>query len=1074
MKITERMINWLEFPREVVKLVLAPYLEMPRGEFPYVMQHHWRMRSVHVDWRMASNKHLVGFSVAHDSPVIIRRDALVEIVPIETVSKFRGKGLEILPLEGLEVYGRNGFVKATGIARHLFQHDLVEVTTRRGHIQVTPGHSLFKGGRPCLAKELRVGEEIDLGELSCNQEIFETPKDLAWLLGIFCARGYARFLKQWNCFLAARQKEILLKAQEILDNYGVPNTLDRPSSYWRLSFSSLGPYLERIAYVNSTNTSTHRRYKIIPKVILNSKSEAKRAFLEGYFSGNRSSLKISREPALTQGILYLASCLGITEFTYGKVNSRKIGWRHTASLSKKNRILKKPNEILRISLLNRGRNNYVYDFETEDNTFLAGVGKILAHNTILDNPKGTPKVTNMEEAERAEETVPFLFQAKNKNIGKRAETKSSQPVDWLEVQGVVKPGEVGATEHGPGVFYIFSKGKVIFGVQKPYFHEYFIKATQGKVFPVDTWTRITVTKVGVFKLDPITKRPLKKREIMWRVLIPGDQMPYAISDRAMEKRYRPPRENPTPFPEEWTRESFPEQYQKWLEWMKGKAEEEKICRNCYRFEKCTRPETLANPDRPACEKYIHRDLLGEEEEKEEKEILEDLSPAKFTLHYNSWMGQVVIRGIPKREWYLRIDDKGKGPIRSWLFEIDPLYYEPTSPEYEGRVDRKWLSFQGEIPPLSEYNPNRKIPSHMKIVDQGPVELRSETKEDVEIISLSFRGKRLRGEWRLVQQEKGSSIYTFERLSKLSPLEFVLQKHWIPLTPSPEWPKDFASHFDIRLSNGLEFNLYSNPLEAEVEERIRVRRKECGEVEAWMKITEDHTFMRVGPLGTYVDPIDRGEAEIYELSPHFISMKFFGERLKGYWVYRIEPTGEPFLIKSKLPEAEELKKGDPSTGEYYIPFLMEHKKGWDYYWLHLYSPGGFTRCVEDWKEYLPDLKKPPEILDILVCLYRRPGKIHGARVEGVKVSNEWCEEEATDWIKKNKLHLWTGELIRHKRETSPDEKLERTVERVLENIEVKTASKLESQEERELDLELKRTKLAFLQKWLEAAREGEAK
>ena len=49
MEIAEEMVNVLKFPREIVELALAPFMEMPTGEHPFVMQHHWRGHSVHVD-----------------------------------------------------------------------------------------------------------------------------------------------------------------------------------------------------------------------------------------------------------------------------------------------------------------------------------------------------------------------------------------------------------------------------------------------------------------------------------------------------------------------------------------------------------------------------------------------------------------------------------------------------------------------------------------------------------------------------------------------------------------------------------------------------------------------------------------------------------------------------------------------------------------------------------------------------------------------------------------------------------------------------------------------------------------
>lgn len=54
-----------------------------------------------------------------------------------------------------------------------------------------------------------------------------------------------------------------------------------------------------------------------------------------------------------------------------------------------------------------------------------------------------------------------------------SERKAVEPHAWLEVEGAVKPGEVGATKEYPGVFHIVDEGVCEYGAQKPWFHEYF-------------------------------------------------------------------------------------------------------------------------------------------------------------------------------------------------------------------------------------------------------------------------------------------------------------------------------------------------------------------------------------------------------------------------------------------------------------------------------------------------------------------------------------------------------------------------------------------------------------------------
>lgn len=721
--------------------------------------------------------------------------------------------------------------------------------------------------------------------------------------------------------------------------------------------------------------------------------------------------------------------------------------------------------------------------------------------TILDNPAGTPKVETMEEAKRALKELDWGFVYSKMNKGLRAEEKcysdfcdewkydiisykpgeivvkeieievlsekeelARQPKDWLEAEGVVRPGEVGATAENIGVIHIIDKGHFWEGAQKPYFHEYFFKSDVGTVFPKDKYVRVIFRGVKVPVIDPETKKPKKGQyELMWRVMIPSDQVAYALK-RGMKKGWVPPK-GVIPVPPD---QRQGELWEKWYAWVKDvwagkkkvkeeKPEEESLsftCEECVNFEYCTRD---IPPETPACDNFDLR----------EGALEEDLAKGKFTLHVNTYMGQIVIRAIPHIEHYFRLQtDKG---VFSWYIGGNPMRAPELPATFEGKVDKKWMTFEGEIKPGEPYNPTKTLTARMRILDTGPCDYEIETDKDGKMIfKLELRGKALQGNFVLEQEEKGSDIFVWkavEKLEILSEAEFVLHRHY--------W--DNKQHWDIRVKlpedpkELLEWNLYGNPLEVDVEEPIRAVIKTCRQPEKWF-ITEGKNIMRtVGGLETYIDVIDHGKMNIIEASEGFMSMKFFGNKLTGYWVLKRNPIDNQwYFIKSKLPEpqkeAEQLKgTGDPLKGDYFEPFKKIQKQGWSYYWLEIYDLRNFTRCVENPEEYIPEVfqKKPKEILDILVCLYSRPGKIHGARVSRVKVSEEMDEKEAINWIKKMKLHTWEGEMIRKERKSlTEDEMLMKIIEEELKKREL-------SPEERKLELELKKKKLELIEKWLEA-------
>ena len=394
----------------------------------------------------------------------------------------------------------------------------------------------------------------------------------------------------------------------------------------------------------------------------------------------------------------------------------------------------------------RGRSQHI-DFRMEVNDHLVG--------WTITAPGGIPREAHsVEEAKKIIwKEAKHEFVASKKNRGHRAETKARQPKVWLTVEGMVKPGEVGATKTKPGIFVIVDKGQVYFGAQKPYFHEYFIKSDMGKEFPKDKWTRIVFRAVNVQVIDPETKRPRPGTELMWRALIPGDQTPYALK-RGFKKKWVPPK-GYIPIPPELRKGEL---YEKWLKWVK------------------------------------------EEWSKKEEKKSEELAKAQFVIHYLSYMGQIVIRGIPHQRWFLRLKKDGK--VYSWISDYDFTRFSPVAMEYEGVVDKKWFDYEGDIPPNTKYNPTKTLTAKMKIIDKGSCDVESTEVEGAEKMSIKLNGKRVTGSFTLVQEEKESPIYTIEKLTEdLEEARFVLQKHEI------ETPEGLKSHYDIRISKGFEFNIW---------------------------------------------------------------------------------------------------------------------------------------------------------------------------------------------------------------------------------------------------------------------------
>lgn len=168
-----------------------------------------------------------------------------------------------------------------------------------------------------------------------------------------------------------------------------------------------------------------------------------------------------------------------------------------------------------------------------------------------------------------EESKKFIESECNKlrpepsSVSLRCEPKASQPVAWLDVEGKIPAGQVGATKNYPAFFYIWDRGTYTMGSLKPLFKEYFL---HGKVFKN---LRVVVRGVQAQKIDPETKKPIKGvYEIMWKFSIPKNQQPYCLSKRARKKEWYPP-VGIIPIPEYYVREHRKEVFE-WLKWVAPK------------------------------------------------------------------------------------------------------------------------------------------------------------------------------------------------------------------------------------------------------------------------------------------------------------------------------------------------------------------------------------------------------------------------------------------------------------------------------------------------------------------------
>ncbi|RLI97841.1 MAG: hypothetical protein DRP00_03335 [Candidatus Aenigmatarchaeota archaeon] len=255
-----------------------------------------------------------------------------------------------------------------------------------------------------------------------------------------------------------------------------------------------------------------------------------------------------------------------------------------------------------------------------------------------------------------------------------------------------------------------------------------------------------------------------------------------------------------------------------------------------------------------------------------------------------------------------------------------------------------------------------------------------------MLILSFSGK-LGKFWKLEQEERGSDLYSFSKSNiKKAFGSFVLQKH--------SWKG--GSHYDIRIDEGedylLEWSLQKDPRKYEIDESEKVVLKKCYD-KSWLTFEGKR---KVGNVMTDVKILDSGKVDFIEKSQLFRSFIFHGDSLKGYYVLKSDGKEWRF-IRSALPSMKkELKYEEKSN------FIR----------VHLHDIRDFTRCEGEEKAKRYKIPKLPEGVEANICLFPRPGTIHGAKIQSLKFDKKlWSIEKIKREFNFKSYIEWEGVQIR---------------------------------------------------------------
>ena len=346
--------------------------------------------------------------------------------------------------EGLLVWSDNGFTPIKQVIRHAITKPLIRVLTHVGCVECTLDHSLlWENGYAAKASDVQVGSKLCIKELPLPLDTPKIPiyknklteniiedyiipdvsfenmtAELAFVWGMFYAEGscgtYGPYIKNGvtrnasSWAISGQDIKLLNRCVSILNKYEeklqfkILDTMDSSNANKLVPFcKERGTPGQIVEFVDRYRNLFYdcRRSKRVPSIILNSPFDIRQSFFMGYYAGDGSkkdpAICLSNKGAIgSAGLFYIMKSIGYQVSINTRMDKPTI-YKLTGSTPEKKmryspNVVKKiyPTDIynsneplIRQEQVLEKQPEYIYDIETENHHFSAGVGELVVHNS---------------------------------------------------------------------------------------------------------------------------------------------------------------------------------------------------------------------------------------------------------------------------------------------------------------------------------------------------------------------------------------------------------------------------------------------------------------------------------------------------------------------------------------------------------------------------------------------------------------------------------------------------------------------------------------------------------------------
>lgn len=356
-----------------------------------------------------------GDSVAEYTPIRCRVDGvecyceIKDLASDEDYTQYNNDK-QIAVLENHEIWSDLGWTPIKHVIRHKTDKKMYRVLTHNSVVDVTADHSLLDEN----GKNVKPEDSLGVNMLTKPHPITHSDeqlvsKELAWVLGLFVAEGSCG---TYNCKSGVKSSwGIVNQDQKLLNTSKKYLENEYPEYGWKILDCMKSSSVYKLVPVERKDKTKNKirgqirklvtiwrdmcyygQSKVVPECILSSNEEIQLEFFKGYYwdDGDKSSNnntyttdfdKISKRfdiKSQMSAFSFYTLCKMLGYNVSVNCRSDKLDI-YRLTITKKNQ-RKEPTKVKTLFELPT-TTAYVYDIETDNHHFAAGVGELVVHNT---------------------------------------------------------------------------------------------------------------------------------------------------------------------------------------------------------------------------------------------------------------------------------------------------------------------------------------------------------------------------------------------------------------------------------------------------------------------------------------------------------------------------------------------------------------------------------------------------------------------------------------------------------------------------------------------------------------------